>query len=236
MASIKLIPVIDLKDGIVVHAKYGQRDNYQPIQSVLSDQPDIYSVLNGFLRLHAFDTLYIADLNAITQNGDNSTLIRQVLNDFPTITFWIDAGKILPQKLPKNYMPILGSEYMDENFISYFVQFHHQFILSLDYGANGERLGATELWQEPQYWPKEVIIMTLARVGSSQGIASEELKHFSKTYPNRQFIAAGGVRNMDDIAILKKYNVKAVLLASAFHLGAISAEDLKFKQKNTPES
>ena len=228
MASIKLIPVIDLKDGIVVHAKYGQRDNYQPIQSVLSEQPDIYSVLNGFLRLHAFDTLYIADLNAITQNGDNSTLIQQVIKDFPTITFWIDAGKILPQKLPKNYMPILGSEYMDKHCATYLAQFNHEFILSLDHGVFGERLGAAELWHEPNYWPKEVIIMTLARVGSSQGVASKELQHFKEAHPNKQFIAAGGVRNMNDIALLKKYNVKAVLLASAFHLGAITAENLKF--------
>jgi phosphoribosylformimino-5-aminoimidazole carboxamide ribotide isomerase len=228
MASIKLIPVIDLKDGIVVHAKYGQRDNYQPIQSILSEQPDIYSVLNGFLRLHAFDTLYIADLNAITQNGDNSTLIQQVINDFPTIMFWIDAGKIHPQKFPQNHMPILGSEYMDKHCATYLAQFNHEFILSLDYGANGERLGAAELWHEPNYWPKEVIIMTLARVGSSQGVASKELQHFNEAHPNKQCIAAGGVRNMNDIALLKKYNVKAVLLASAFHLGAITAENLKF--------
>lgn len=228
MASIKLIPVIDLKDGIVVHAKYGQRDNYQPIQSVLSDQPDIYSVLNGFLRLHAFDTLYIADLNAITQNGDNSTLIQKVIKDFPTITFWIDAGKILPQEFPQNHTPILGSEYMDKHCATYLAQFNHEFILSLDHGVLGERLGAAELWHEPNYWPKEVIIMTLARVGSSQGVASKELQHFNEAHPNKQFIAAGGVRNMNDIALLKKYNVKAVLLASAFHLGAITAENLKF--------
>ena len=224
----KLIPVIDLKDGIVVHAKYGQRDNYQPIQSVLSEQPDIYSVLNGFLRLHAFDTLYIADLNAITQNGNNSTLIQQVIKDFPTITFWIDAGKILPQKFPPNYKPILGSEYIDKHCATYLAQFNHEFILSLDHGVFGERLGASELWHEPNYWPKEVIIMTLARVGSSQGVASKELQHFKEAHPNKQFIAAGGVRNMNDIDILKKYNVKAVLLASAFHLGAITAENLKF--------
>ena len=224
----KLIPVIDLKDGIVVHAKFGHRDGYQPIQSVLSNQPDIYSILNGFLRMHAFDTLYIADLNAITRSGNNTALIHQVLNDFPSITFWIDAGKILPQEFPKNYIPILGSEYIDIHCATYLTQFNHEFILSLDHGVVGERLGATELWREPNYWAKEVIIMTLARVGSSQGVASKELQHFNEAHPNKQFIAAGGVRNMNDIDILKKYNVKAVLLASAFHLGAITAENLKF--------
>ena len=70
--------------------------------------------------------------------------------------------------------------------------------------------------------------MTLARVGSSQGVASKELQHFNEAHPNKQFIAAGGVRNMNDIALLKKYNVKAVLLASAFHFGAITAENLKY--------
>ena len=223
----KLIPVIDLKDGIVVHAKYGQRDSYQPIHSVLSQQPDINSVLNGLLQLYAFDTLYIADLNAITNTGDNTEIIHHVLKHFPAITFWIDAGHIAPQTFPRNYIPVLGSEYMNENSAAYLAQFHHQFILSLDHSANGARLGTTELWQEPKYWPKDVIIMTLARVGSSQGIASEELEHFSNAYPHRQFIAAGGVRNMNDVALLKKYNVKAVLLASAFHLGTISADDLK---------
>ncbi|MEN9898647.1 MAG: hypothetical protein RLZZ66_2296 [Pseudomonadota bacterium] len=232
----KLIPVIDLKDGIVVHAKFGHRDSYQPIQSVLSNRPDIYSILNGFLRLYAFDTLYIADLNAITRNGDNTALIHQVLHNFPSITFWIDAGKILPQVFPQNYMPILGSEYINKHCATYLAPFNKKFILSLDHGVAGERLGETELWNEPQYWSKDVIIMTLARVGSSQGVANKELQHFNETYPDKEFIAAGGVRNMNDIALLKKYNVKAVLLASAFHLGAITAEDLKFSQKNTPAS
>ncbi len=236
MASIKLIPVIDLKDGVVVHAKYGQRDHYAPIQSVLSKHPDIDSVLNGLLALHPFDTLYIADLNAITKTGNNTEIIHHILKEFPKVTFWIDAGYIEPQAFPRNYIPVLGSEYINKNSASYLAQFHHQCILSLDYGAHGEMLGETVLWQESNYWPNDVILMTLARVGSAQGVASKELQYFSEAYPHRQFIAAGGVRNMNDIAVLEKYNVKAILLASAFHLGAISAEDLNFEQKNTPAS
>ena len=46
--TLKLIPVIDLKNGAVVHAKQGIRENYQPIKSVLTTKSDIYSVLNGF--------------------------------------------------------------------------------------------------------------------------------------------------------------------------------------------
>ncbi len=227
MDAIQLIPVIDIKDGIVVHAKCGQRDKYRAIESVLSTQSDMDSIMNGFLSLYAFDTFYIADLNAITQQGDNQALIYRVIQDFPSITFWVDAGRVAPVHFPVNYLPVLGSEYLTDNDVQYLTQFHHRFILSLDYGANGEKLGAKTLWQTTTLWPDKVIIMTLATVGAAQGVALNILDTFRKHYPHKQFIAAGGVRNREDMLLLKRHNIPAVLLASALHSGAIGQHDIK---------
>ena len=65
----KIIPVIDLKDGVVVHAQQGIRDLYQPINTALCQSSDIYQVIEAFLGVYDFDTFYIADLNAITHQG-----------------------------------------------------------------------------------------------------------------------------------------------------------------------
>ena len=72
--------------------------------------------------------------------------------------------------------PVLGSEcFTDENLFELNV-FKNQFVLSLDYGATGEKLGSKNIFTQPDLWSDNVIIMTLNRVGSSQGVAIDLLK------------------------------------------------------------
>lgn len=218
----KIIPVVDLKNGVVVHAKFGQRENYQPIQSVLTTKTDVVSVLEGFLRLHPFDTFYIADLDAITKVGNQCNLITQIAQKFPKITFWVDAGYQKAQDFLPNYLAVLGSEcFTDDNFLE-IVNFKKQFILSLDFGRNGEKLGSQKLFTQKNLWTENVILMTLNRVGSSQGTAIDLLEEFKRDSPKINFIAAGGVRNNDDLAQLAKIGIEQVLVASALHSGAIT--------------
>lgn len=223
--TVKLIPVIDLKNGIVVHAKYGERQSYQPIKSVLTTKSDIFSVLNGFLQLHNFDTFYIADLDAITGQGSHTNLIENVLQKFPHITFWIDAGYQKSRPFLSNYLPVLGSEcFTDENFFE-LADFKKRFVLSLDFGTKGEKLGSQNFFTETNLWSENVIVMTLNRVGSSNGVALDLLEKFKGDYPKTHFIAAGGVKNSEDLAQLKKIGVNQVLIASALHSGAITKID-----------
>jgi phosphoribosylformimino-5-aminoimidazole carboxamide ribotide isomerase len=71
--------------------------------------------------------------------------------------------------------------------------------------------------------------MTLNRVGSSHGVAIDLLTQFKRDYPQTNFIAAGGVRNIEDIKLLKMVRIDRILLASALHSGAITKADiLKF--------
>ena len=87
-----IIPVIDLLDGIVVHAKKGMRETYQPINSLLTDKTDANAILDAYYKLFPFKKVYIADLNAIRSQGNNRSLIFELANAYPDCEFWIYEG------------------------------------------------------------------------------------------------------------------------------------------------
>ncbi|OYV18987.1 MAG: Histidine biosynthesis protein [Methylococcaceae bacterium NSP1-1] len=222
----KIIPVIDLKDGVVVHAQQGMREQYQPISTHLCQSSDIYQVINAFLGVYDFDTIYIADLNAITHQGDHDLLITEVVSSFPDIVFWIDKGYQRFNKYPGNHLPVLGTECYNDETVLELKDFDNHFILSLDYSLSRE-LGAKSLFSNQDLWPETIIIMTLNRVGSNQGPDLDKLNWFSRQYPHKHFIAAGGIRNTADLLALKQVGVQQALIASALHSGAIGRKDIK---------
>jgi hypothetical protein len=61
----EIIPVIDLKGGLVVRARMGQRDQYRPIETPLSPTSHPADVVQGLMSVFPFRTLYVADLDAI---------------------------------------------------------------------------------------------------------------------------------------------------------------------------
>ena len=212
-----LIPVIDLKDGLVVHAKRGLRNSYQALQP----NANVFFVIEKLLALYDFKVMYIADLNCIMQQGDNFALINRIIEQYPEIMFWIDCGQIMPFK-HSNYLPVLGSEWCSIDTLKN----TECFILSLDFSATNHALGDEELFNNTNLWSKQVIIMTLARVGSDLGVDIEKLKTYCDTYSNTEFVAAGGVRDLKDLQLLKSLGIEYVLLASALHAGTISKTDV----------
>lgn len=224
----KIIPAIDLKDGVVVHAKQGNREHYQPINTDLCKSSDIFQVIETFLKIFQFDTFYIADLNAITNQGDHSHLIADVLTRFPQITFWIDRGYQKYDQSARdsgNTLPVLGSESYQNKTIPELKAYKNNFILSLDY-SNSNALGAENLFSDTALWPENIIIMTLERVGSNHGPDLSKLTNFCRKYPEKNFIAAGGVRNKQDLIVLCEAGIHQALVASALHSGSLKAEDI----------
>lgn len=221
----RLIPVIDLKDGVVVHAQRGQRDAYQAIHSPLISSAVVYDVIEAFLQLANFDVIYIADLNAVTLQGDNQALIHQVLQRYPHITFWLDAGYQSPDLAfadVSNYRPVLGSECCSAEQLAT----TKNALLSLDFSSQDEPLGEACLFDDSALWSEQVIIMTLSRVGSNTGVDSAKLRYYQQRYPQTDFIAAGGVRHINDVQQLKAIGINSVLFASALHTKAISKADI----------
>ena len=223
----KIIPVIDIKNGQVVMAKQGQRESYKPINSKLCQSSSIESVVNGFLSIHPFKTIYIADLNAITHTGNNDQLINNVIDKYKYIEFWVDNGKKIQSVADStniNCKPVIGSEYQNITNFETYKRYLKDTILSLDFFPDKGYTGPEALLKNASLWPQNIIIMTLERVGKNAGPDIERLKHYCQKYPDKNFIAAGGVRNKTDLFSLKRIGIKHVLIASALHSGVINAE------------
>lgn len=235
----EIIPVIDLKNGVVVAAQKGKRDNYQPIQSLLCQSSTIESVVEGFLSINAFKIIYIADLDAITKSGNNQQLIKGVIKKYSQVDFWVDSGVKILEKSPclmENHKLVFGSEYQMEKGIKEGRERMKGHTLSLDFFPNQGYVGPVELLANASLWPNDVIIMSLEYVGSGLGPDIERLGGYCQQYPDKNFIAAGGVRGKDDLLQLKKIGVKQVLIATALHAGKLTAEMIKSLQvKKCPE-
>ncbi len=236
---VQLIPVIDLKSGIVVHAKRGLRQHYAPLKTALCASNKVTDVIQDFLKLHPFTIIYIADLDAIMGTGNHQALIQHVLQQYPHITFWVDQGfQAMPSLLStfKNYQAVLGSESYDESNVEGLKTFQNNFILSLDFSNEDQPLGANVLFNHPSWWTKKTIVMTLARVGSDLGVDINKLKNYQQLNPTINWVASGGIRSIEDILVLKKIGVKYALCASALHNGMITTKNLEnFQAKKYPE-
>ncbi len=231
----QIIPVIDLLDGVVVHAKRGERQHYQPINSLLINSSKPLDIVAALLDYYPFQQLYIADLNAIQKLGglykSNYKIVESIAHQFPNLKLWIDAGISnltelnIWNKLHSNL--IFASENFSGmgNFISLKNQQGSDFVLSLDFMSTGYQ-GPTELLQDSAYWPNDVIVMTLANVGANLGVDASLINKIIRCSAGLNVYAAGGVRNPDDLLELKNIGVHGALIATALHQKQLSYQQL----------
>ena len=228
--ALRIIPVLDLKGGVVVRAARGRREDYRPIVTPLAASPDPVAVAEGLRTLHRFSTFYIADLDAIEGRPANeAALIRlRAMQEPPEL--WVDAGLAGESELAAalampGIHPVLGSESQrDENLLRQF-RHHQNLILSLDFFADGFR-GPQSILDDPALWPNRVIVMTLAKVGTATGPDLERLAEIKARAGKREIITAGGVRNMEDIGALASLDIAAALVATSLHDNTFTAQQL----------
>jgi phosphoribosylformimino-5-aminoimidazole carboxamide ribotide isomerase len=225
----EIIPVIDLKGGRVVRARMGQRDRYRPIETPLSSTSDPVDVTCGLLSVFPFRTLYVADLDAIAQIGDSGAILGRLKTAFPQLDLWIDNGCAEASAariwLDGGSTLVLGSETQRDASLVQALKNDPRVVLSLDFRGDAF-IGPTSLLATPDIWPRRVLVMTLARIGSDVGPDVQKLRSIQRVAGNRLLFAAGGVRNADDLKILKEDGVAGALVASSLHDGRLTAEDL----------
>jgi phosphoribosylformimino-5-aminoimidazole carboxamide ribotide isomerase len=227
-----LIPVIDLEGGEVVRAERGARHLYAPIKTPLSPTSHPADVVAGFLALHDFRTIYVADIDAIEGRSNHAAVIDALEAEFPSISFWVDPGIVdLPQALAfferhRSHL-VIGSESLRDittlTALSRQPALATRSVLSLDFRDDAFQ-GPEGLSDEPALWPRRLIVMTLARVGSNAGPDLDRLRSVAaKATKPRAIYSAGGVRGPEDLAALTEVGVQGVLIASALHDGRLDA-------------
>lgn len=232
-----IIPVLDIKDALVVHARRGERQAYRPIETPLSLRPALEDVAEGLLSVYPFPVFYVADLDAIaTGTGDCSAAFRLArLTSAPGV--WLDAGFPNSESLARAHAlpgvaPIIGSESLtDADFLTHFPAYPRA-ILSLDF--RGEAFtGPEEVLVRSDLWPSRVIVMTLARVGSGTGPDFARLAEIKVRAGTRQVVAAGGVRDVADLRRLEDMGISAALVATSVHSGTLTRESIAGMMEGT---
>ena len=223
----RIIPVIDISKGQAVHARLGQRENYKALRSNLCNESDPLIVAQSYLNLYPFDTIYVADLDALTGKDAQQDIISALLLEYPDVEFWLDMGtNFLPEaERPLNAKRVLGTEtnMVARDFTT--AAKNNDFILSLDFAGNSY-MGQTEILEQEKSWPSNVIVMSLGKVGSGSGPDTERLNNIKQRSSSSSIFAAGGVRDIADLRDLRQAGFAGALIASCLHNGSVSEKDL----------
>ena len=226
----KLIPVLDLMAGQVVHARRGERDQYQPMCSTLCPSAAPEAILQALIENFKCATIYIADLDAIRFRRPQLALLEKLKSRFAKIQFWLDAG-IADQDSFVSLQQydlatlVIGSESLTEiNWLASMAK--DDWILSLDFKQH-VFLGPPDLLENIAIWPARLLAMNLAQVGSESGPDFALLEKLQRLNPQAAIYAAGGVRDKNDLLELTQRNVAGALVATALHNGSITSAKLK---------
>jgi phosphoribosylformimino-5-aminoimidazole carboxamide ribotide isomerase len=228
VASLHLIPVIDLKAGMVVHAREGRRAQYAPIRSSLCKGAHPETIMAALLDLHPFRTIYFADLDAIQRVGSNRGILGRLHERFPAVEIWADTGIAdaaalrgwISAGLGRN---VIGSESLGD--VRFMDSARELCVLSLDFTGTAFS-GPAALLQDAGRWPTDVLAMNLQRVGSDAGPDLELIAALAAKRPDCRIYAAGGVRSVEDLRQVSAAGAAGALLASALHDGRIGPAEL----------
>jgi phosphoribosylformimino-5-aminoimidazole carboxamide ribotide isomerase len=242
MVKMRIIPVLDLKGGQVVHGIGGRREEYRPIVSQLTTSCLPADVALAFRDRLGLTELYLADLDAIA----GAAPAGAVYADLHSLgcRLWVDAGVrdgayarvVAAEGIEK---VVVGLETVDGpasleaicNDLG-----GERVIFSLDL-KGGRPLVDVSAWGPPDNFAlaaravaagvRGVIVLDLARVGTAGGVGTEDLcQRLAAAFPDIEVVAGGGVRDVTDLQRLRQCGVRAVLVASALHDGKLGPEHL----------
>ena len=231
MNDFAIIPALDLKGGAVVHARGGAREEYRPIETALGTADDPIGLARALLAVTGSAVLYIADVDAIEGIGNHFDVCRDLARALPRSELWIDAGFTNVTDcafwLPLGATLVIGSEGMSfaEDWQELRASFGESLVLSLDYGAEGQR-GPASVFAEPAHWPERIITMSLDRVGTGNGPDVARLRDVVDQAGSRSVYASGGMRSMGDLEAAAEAGAGGALIATALHRGAVTQKEI----------
>jgi HisA/HisF family protein len=226
-----VIPALDLKAGLVVHARAGNRIDYRPIESPFGAADDPAAIARGLLAVSGSPIIYIADLDAISGTGNHFELVRGLADVLHETVLWIDAGFSNVSDcafwLPLGATLVIGSESLArvDDWQSIREAFGENLVLSLDYDAAGGR-GPAELLDRPELWPKRVIAMSLAKVGAAAGPDLARLADVLSKADGSAVYTAGGVRDAGDLAAILALGAQGALVGTSLHAGTVTRKEI----------
>jgi phosphoribosylformimino-5-aminoimidazole carboxamide ribotide isomerase len=227
----KIIPVIDILNGIVVHGKKGKRKQYKPLTSQLSISVNPIEIARIFKKI-GFNDLYLADLDSIMGNSTNFRIYPQIIKKL-NLNLMVDAGISDITKAEKVIETgisniIIGSETLNNlNFVKKSIRKFGQnrIIVSVDIKkgkllSSSKKINSMSVIQFIQRIEKLgikiIIFLDLDLVGTQSGINFELIKKILKM-TKMKIIVGGGIKDIQELKILRKFGIYGVLIATLLH-------------------
>jgi phosphoribosylformimino-5-aminoimidazole carboxamide ribotide isomerase len=237
----QVLPVLDLRNGVVVRAVAGRRVEYRPVVSHLVESAEPVAVAEAIRAHFGLSELYVADLDAIAGR-------EPALHTFRALgrlgfRLWVDAGVRDRERAgvlaAEGVGVVVGLETVAGPAVlaDLFRTHADRAVFSLDL-RNGIPLGDRAAWEGADAWEiagravgsgaTRLLVLDLARVGIGSGPGTEALCcRLISTFPHCDVWVGGSVRNADDLRHVRAIGVTAVLVASALHGGSLTPSDLR---------
>jgi phosphoribosylformimino-5-aminoimidazole carboxamide ribotide isomerase len=242
-SAFRVIPVLDVKDGLAVHAVAGQRSHYRPVQSLLHPSADPLELARAYRHLLGLDELYVADLDAIARGEQDHALYSELTGI--GLDVWLDAGVRSENDLhglvdnPRTTIvvgleTIRGAAALEAILC---LAGADRVVFSLDLFAGVPRVSAGAGWvsadpeelalQFVELGVRRLLLLDLSRVGTGSGTGTELLlSRLRARHPGLEISVGGGISGLDEIHAFRDQGAAAVLVGSALHDGRIGRREL----------
>lgn len=237
----KVLPVLDLLNGIVVRGVAGRRSEYRPLISEWVDSAKPLDVARSLRSAYGFRRFYLADLDAIISKRPNWSVYRELIDDGFEII--VDAGidstdhAASVWKCGANIIVGLESCPSPQILSQIVSASPREPYFSLDLLGGRPLLSTSNsTWfddpcrivdQLVACGIQKLIVLDLSDVGTSSGGRTDELcRWILQQFPGLELTCGGGVRGLSDLLKLRDLGIANVLVASALHDARLTPDSL----------
>lgn len=248
----RIIPVLDVKDGLVVRGIRGERAKYQPVKSNLTSSAEILKVMEAINLGFGLREFYIADLDALISGGGKNQLSlinRKIITSIFPFSLMLDAGvhdvKSVTQVIQAGIEKVVvGTETLPSlevlrEIIDAFGSRH--LVVSID-TMNAKIISPSpEIrdWTPPEAIREirkagieEFILLQLARVGTGEGLDKTLIQDclsalIKNGSPMGTLMVGGGISSYEDLRWLADNGVGGALVASVLHDGRLDRKKVQ---------
>lgn len=239
----RLIPVLDIRRGIAVHARRGERESYRPVRSCLTENSDPLQLLERIHMALRCNEVYVADLDALEQTGDNLALIAKLASRVHGVGLLVDAGvrsaadarRLLDTGATRvvlasetsagpDQVAQIAREIGPENVV-FGLDLKERSVM---WGNPASPIRAPDeaLASVTATGVRSVIILEIDRIGTETGVDTQFLAPLIQRHREIEIVTGGGVRGIQDLLILRDIGAAGALVATAIHRGTISGDDV----------
>lgn len=226
----RIVFVIDLLNGKVVHAIKGEREKYQPVKnSKICDSAQPFEMISAVKPRE----VYIADLDRLSYSGNNFEAINKISSLTRTmVNIGVRKNEDIETCIGIADTVILSSEASSFELMKYASKnYPERTSITIDIKNGAVLTNDRELNKEPEELIKrlndlkirDIVIIDLSKVGSNEGINEDFLRNVAQT-SHHNVLFGGGIKDMGDINTLREVGISGALVATAVHNGKIPVE------------